>query len=290
MPSGQPFTRLCQLASVGRRAGRADLHMHTTHSDGAYTPAQIIDLARRAGLSAVAITDHDTLAAIDPARALAAGTAVEVVSGVEITTEHEDHELHLLGYFIDLADPPLNEALAWVRRGRVERFREMVDRLRADGVVVAWHAEEVAAGPDSLGRRYLAELLMRAGYVVSVREAFARYLGDGNGYVPPKQRLPIAQAIRLVREAGGVAAWAHPGTRCESQRLAELRDLGLGAVEVDYPEVRQTRQKEIRAWADQLGLAVTGGSDCHGPGRREVGCCGVSDAELEQLRQRCRQR
>jgi 3',5'-nucleoside bisphosphate phosphatase len=290
MPKGVPFTRLCQLASIGPHVGRADLHLHTTHSDGAYTPAQIIDLARRGGLSAVAITDHDTLAAIALARALAAGTGVEIVPGVEISTSHQDRELHLLAYFVEITDPSLNEALAWVCRQRVERFQMMVQRLGASGIVVPWQAGKDPAGPDALGRRYLAELLLRAGQVGSIREAFARYLGDGNRFVAPKQRLPVARAIQIVRDAGGIAAWAHPGTLCDLRSLVELRELGLGAVEVDYPEVRRTRQKQLRDWAAQLGLAVTGGSDCHGPGRREVGCCGVSAAELEQLRSLGRQR
>ncbi len=285
MPSGQPFTRLCQALAQGPLLGRADLHLHTTCSDGTYTPEQLVRLAQRCGLAAIALTDHDTLAGIPPARQAAAGNRLEIIPAVEITTEHNGRELHLLAYFIAEDNPPLNEALAWIRRQRVERFRGMVARLRQASVTVPW--QEGPNTPEALGRRYLAELLVKAGQVGSVREAFARYLKDGSPYLPPRQRLATAEAIQLVRQAGGVACWAHPGPAADWPALVELARLGLGAVEVDYPEVRRSRQQELRHWAEQLKLAVTGGSDCHGPGRREVGCCSISSQELDRLRNRC---
>jgi predicted metal-dependent phosphoesterase TrpH len=281
MPAQQPFTALCQAAGRTRHAGRADLHLHTTFSDGSYSPAEVVDLARRAGLSAVAVTDHDTLGGVAPARAAAAGCAVEVIAGVEITAELHGRELHLLGYFVAPDDLPLNAALAMVRRHRAERFGAMIERLRQCGV----HLDgEAPAAPEALGRRHLAELLVRAGRVRTVREAFTRYLGDNGRAAVPKKRLPAAEALALVRGAGGVAAWAHPPYDCTPDGLAELRALGLGAVEVEYPDVRPSRARQLRQWAAALGLAVTGGSDCHGPGRRAVGACTVSAEELERLR------
>src|SRR4051794_30706786 len=119
MPQRQPFTALCQALVRVPSTGRADLHLHTTHSDGSYTPAQLIDLARRSGLAAVAITDHDTLDGVAPARAAAAGTGVEVVPAVEITAEHRGKELHLLGYFVRTDDAPLQDALRGLREHRV---------------------------------------------------------------------------------------------------------------------------------------------------------------------------
>src|SRR5581483_4026541 len=115
MPARQPFTALCQLAARGRHAGRADLHLHTTHSDGTYTPAQVVDLARRSGLAALAITDHDTLQGVPDARAAAAGSALEVIAGVEISAEYQDGELHLLGYFVRVDDVALRSALQRLR-------------------------------------------------------------------------------------------------------------------------------------------------------------------------------
>jgi predicted metal-dependent phosphoesterase TrpH len=284
MPAGQPFTALCQLAARGPHAGRVDLHVHTTHSDGTYTPAQVVDLARRAGLAAVAVTDHDTLGGVPIACDAATGSGVEIVAGVEITSEYRQRELHLLAYFIALDHAGLMAALADIRRHRVERFREMVERLRGRGVSLEGDEQRVQGSPEALGRRHLAEMLVRARRVSTVREAFQRYLGDRGGVNVPKKRLPVEEALALVREAGGVAAWAHPPYDCTQDNLAELRQHGLGAVEVEYPDFRRSRTLELRGWAKQLDLAVTGGSDCHGPGRRSVGCCTVSADEFARLR------
>jgi predicted metal-dependent phosphoesterase TrpH len=284
MPARQPFTALCRLVSRNPHAGRADLHLHTTHSDGLYTPAQVVELARRSGLSAIALTDHDTLGGIGEARAAAAGSALEVIVGAEITCEYRGKELHLLAYFVR-ADGPLVVALDRLCRHRAERFGEMLGRLRACGV--SFQEEDLGgATPSALGRRYLAELLVRGRHVGSVREAFARYLKDGGRAAVPKLRLPVAEAIALVRGAGGVAGWAHPSYDCTRETLIELRGMGLGAVEAEYPTTRPGRSRELRGWAHELGLAVSGGSDCHGPDqpRRAVGACGVSAAEVEALR------
>lgn len=284
MPARQPFTALCQQLARGRYAGRVDLHVHTTHSDGVYTPEQVVDLARRAGLVAVAITDHDTLGGIAAARTAAAGSSVEIVAGVEITSEYRRRELHLLGYFVALDYLGLTAALDDIRRHRVERFREMIERLRERGVSLEGDEQRVQGSPDALGRRHLAELLVRAQRVSTVREAFQRYLGDRSGVVVPKKRLPVAEAIALVRAACGVAAWAHPPYDCTEEQLSELREFGLGAVEVEYPEFRRSRTLELRDWAERLDLAISGGSDCHGPGRRSVGSCTISADELARLR------
>lgn len=284
MPAGQPFTALCQLAARGPSAGRVDLHVHTTHSDGVYTPAQVVDLARRAGLAALAITDHDTLGGVTVARQAAVGSSVEIVSGVEITSEYRQRELHLLGYFVALDHAGLTTALEDIRRHRVERFREMIERLRGRGVSLEGEEQRVPGAPEALGRRHLAEMLVRARRVANVREAFVRYLGDRGEVAVPKKRLPVAEALALVRDAGGVAAWAHPSYDCTQEQLIELRALGLGAVEVEYPDFRRSRTLELRGWTEQLGLAATGGSDCHGPGRRGVGSCTISAADFARLR------
>lgn len=286
MPRGQPFTLLCQNLARQPHFGRADLHVHTTFSDGLYRPEEIIDLARRCGLGAVAITDHDTLAGVEPTRQAAQGTTIEVISGVEITTEYQGRELHLLGYFVDPNHPELAQALAWVRQQRAERFARMVEGLRAAGVRISWEPEKDRLGPESLGRRYLAELLVREGRVGSVREAFSRYLGDNGRFGFAKRRLPVADALNLIRNAGGVSSWAHPGSRCSWAQLGELSRLGLQAIEVAYPSVKASWQRQLRHWAGQLGLAVTGGSDCHGPGKNTLGSCGVTADELEAIKKR----
>ena len=144
--------------------------------------------------------------------------------------------------------------------------------------------ETLPGNPQTLGRRHLAELLVRQGKAGSIREAFQRWLADGGRGDVPKKRLPVAEALSLVRSAGGVASWAHPpydGTRDD---LAELARLGLGAVEVEYPEFAGSRKTQLRSFARELGLAITGGSDCHGPGKRAIGACTISLDELARLR------
>jgi predicted metal-dependent phosphoesterase TrpH len=289
MPRRQPFTTLCQILA---RSSRADLHVHTTCSDGTYTPAQVVELARRSRLSALAVTDHDTLAGVGPART-AAGSVLEIVTGVEITTEHHGRVVHLLGYFFDPADAALNDALAGLRARRAERFREMVERLRGCGVSLDEEEVRAQANASVPGRRQLATLLVKAGKAGTVREAFGKYLGDFGRATVPAPALPAAEAVAHVRAAGGVAALAHPSYDEDTQQLLlGLREVGLGAVEVDFPACPGGKQRRLRALAAELGLAVTGGSDCHGPEpvRRAVGACGVTPQELEALRGLSRKR
>jgi predicted metal-dependent phosphoesterase TrpH len=284
MPARSPFTYLCQTLARGPKAGRADLHLHTTASDGTYRPEEVVDLARRCGLSAIAITDHDTLAGVAAARK-AAPASLEVIAGVEITAEHLGREVHLLGYFVD-DSAALDAALADVRASRATRYREMIERLRALGVSI--EDETLTVVPDAIGRRHLAEMLVRQGKAGSIREAFQRWLGDHAPAAVAKRRIPVGEAIRLVRGAGGVASWAHPSYDGAKQHLADLAALGLGAVEAEYPDLRRSQADQVRAWAKALGLAITGGSDCHGPGPRGVGACTISDAELDELRNHAR--
>jgi predicted metal-dependent phosphoesterase TrpH len=266
------------------------LHVHTTASDGEYSPTQVVELARRSGLAAVAVTDHDTLDGIGEARAAAAGSRLEVVPGAEITAEHAGQEIHLLGLFVRPDDGPLGAALRRLREHRRGRYWEMADRLKQCGAQLEDAVLREQAARGSLGRRHLAALLVQARRAGSVREAFVRYLGDHGRAAVPKLRLPAAEAVALVRGAGGVAAWAHPTYDGWEQRLRDLHALGLGAVEVEFPNRRPSQSKALRALAAALGLAVTGGSDCHGPGhyRRAIGSFGVTGEELESLRRRLR--
>lgn len=284
MPRRSPFTTLCQTLSRPAQTDRADLHVHSTHSDGLYTPAELIDLACRSGLAALAITDHDTLAAVPEARAAAAGRDLEIVPAVEITADFDGREVHLLAYFVDPSDGSLLAALARLRHARVSRFREMFDKLRAAGVPL--REEDVPVAPlETLGRPHLARLIVQAGRAGSVREAIQRFLLDGSPYVVAKVRLPLAEAVGLVRAAGGVTALAHPWHQITRETLRAMTEVGLTAVEVEYPDFKASRSRQLRDWAAELGLVVSGGSDCHGPGRRPVGSRTVSRAELEALRQ-----
>ena len=291
MPARQPFLDLCRQIAVARsEAHRADLHLHTRHSDGTFTPDEIVRRAAARGLGAIAITDHDSLAGFAPARAAAqtVAPALEVIPGVEITSEYQDRELHLLAYFIRPDDPPLNAALRELRADRTRRFGEMVARLEVAGVALDETAvKRCLEGGESPGRRTLAALLAAEGKAATIDAAFARYLRDGGPVCVPKRRLPVADALALVRGAGGVSSWAHPPDDVTLEQVLELRDLGLNALEAVYPSFAASRRQRLRDLAKAAGLAVSGGSDCHGPSptRRAVGACAVTSAELERLRE-----
>lgn len=259
MPRRQPFTALCRQLAHLARPSRADLHVHSTASDGDYTPSQVVALAKQAGLAAVALTDHDTLAGLP--EAVAAGDGIRVIPGVEITTQFKERELHLLGYFVRLDDAELNAALGEVRASRRERFRAYVKQLNLPDD----RAALVEQSTDSLGRRHVARLLVSFGRAATTDEVFRRHLAPLKGLIPPKHRIPIGDAIRLVHAAGGVASLAHPPPDLSESALAQLNDLGLDAVEADYAWRRSAPRHLLHALAARLGLLTTGGSDCHGP-------------------------
>lgn len=287
MPTGQPFTALCHTLARRRPCvGRADLHVHTTFSDGDHTPAEVVNLAHRAGLAALAITDHDSIEGVAEARSAALGTALEIITGVEISAALEGKDLHLLGYFVREDHPPLRSTLAKLQAHRVERFRDMAQRLRKCGIRLEGPLVESKLAKGCVGRRQLAGLVVQTRQAGSVREVFARYLKEGGPADVPKLRLPVADAIGLVHDAGGVAAWAHPPYDTLQQQGRRLRQLGLDAIEVEYPNRRPATVRSYRAAAVRWGFAVTGGSDYHGPehARRTVGSCTVSDAEMAALR------
>ncbi|MFM7149657.1 MAG: hypothetical protein ACKO23_07420 [Gemmataceae bacterium] len=190
--------------------------------------------------------------------------------------------MHVLAYFICENNKPLIQALDHLRVRREVRFREMVDRLKKQGVTLD---ADFDAGRRVLGRRNLAELLLAQGKVGSIREAFQRYLRDGGVAAVEKTRLPVEQALDLVRKAGGVASLAHPSYHSGmEQDVKELAGFGLGALEVEYPEFTRSQKQSLRELAARYRLAISGGSDCHGPGNREVGSSTISSAELENLR------
>src|SRR6266513_508876 len=178
MPTGQPFTALCHtLARRQPCVGRADLHVHTTFSDGEQTPAEVVNLAHRAGLAALAITDHDSTDGVAEARTAALGTLLEIITGVEISAELDGKDFHLLGYFVREDHPPLLSTLAELRAHRAARFQAMAERLRRCGLHLdEGRVERLAAG--SVGRRHLATLLVETRQAGSVREVFARYLKE----------------------------------------------------------------------------------------------------------------
>lgn len=292
MPRRQPFTKICQqTAQLAAEARRADLHLHSTASDGLYSPTDVVQKAALRGLGAIALTDHDTLAGLP--EALAAATTCrrppEIIAGVEITCLYRGRCIHVLAYFVDPSHEGLRQALAELRRRRRERFEEMLHRLPEFGLVID-ESEQAAClnRGHVLSRLDLARLLCRAGHVTTPAEAFARYLHDDGPIHVPQQGLPIADALNLVRSAGGIASWAHPPLDVDLRQVEELRSLGLAALEAFHPGHTSRHETYLAHLAQLTGLGVTGGSDNHGPtpATRTIGAKAVGLAELNRLRRR----
>jgi len=245
---------------------RVDLHAHTCFSDGAHTPEELVALALGRGLAALAVTDHDTVESLPYARA-AAGVALELVPGIELSSAQQGMDLHILGYYIDPQDDGLRRRLESFRLERLERVREMAARLGALGAPVDVGEVVSLAGHGVVGRPHLAEVLVRAGHADDADDAFRRYLGSRGVAFVPRPAFRPDEAIALVHAAGGVSVLAHPGPGLVDSVVEALVTRGLRGIEAWHPQHSPATVRRYEALAERLGVLVTGGSDFHGPGR-----------------------
>ena len=254
-----------------------DLHCHSTASDGTLSPRDVVRAARDAGLSALALTDHDTVAGVAEATDEARSLGIDFVSGIEISCEYpRPGTMHLLGYGIDLASPTLAALTSTLIRGRDARNARIVALLRRQGVPITLAQVEAVAAGATVGRPHFARVLVALGVVSGVPQAFNLYLGSGGSAFVDKETLSPAQALARVHAAGGVACLAHP-TQLRRATLAQLRAesaslaaLGLDGVEVIHGDHRESLVAELTEIADELGLLKTGGSDFHGSAKPHV--------------------
>jgi len=238
--------------------------------------------ASDAGLSAVALTDHDTLGGLDEAAAAAVRLGVRLVPGVELSAMDGDREVHVLGLHVERSGP-LEDALSTFRDTRVVRAREIVARLNALGVPLTFDAVAAHAGGGAIGRPHLARALIEEGWARDSRDAFDRYLGAGRPAYVPKHRLDMADAIGLIHAAGGLAILAHPGGEGRRETVQRFVALGLDGLEVRHPGHSAEDVARLTALADFFGLAASGGSDWHGAteGPRVLGAMRVPAVWLE---------
>lgn len=246
-----------------------DLHLHSTASDGRYAPGKVMEMAAARGLSAVALTDHDTTAGLAEAEGAATRLGMEFVPGIEMEAEYGHHRLHILGYFIDVANTGLVGALAQMVTNRHARNEEIIARLGQVGVVVEYRAICERHAGAAIGRPHIADELIRQRAVSSFQQAFSRFLGnDAPAYVP-RVAPSGAEVIRIIRGAGGVASLAHPGRIKASSHLElatmvrDLREAGLGAIETSHPDHNEATARFVGELAARFDLLTTGGSDFH---------------------------
>ncbi|MFN3409463.1 MAG: PHP domain-containing protein [Limisphaerales bacterium] len=242
----------------------ADLHLHSTFSDGTFAPEEIVGHGRRLGFAVLALTDHDTLEGCPRMAAACAAAGIECVLGAELTAELGEHELHILGYGLDPENQRLKEALARFQVVRQNRIREMVARLNELGLPLDGDSVFAQANCRAPGRPHVARALVAAGHCGSLDEAFERFLKKHRPAWVPKARMSAREAMELIHAAGGVAVLAHPGLNQCDEVIPELVRAGLDGIECYHTKHGAGTAARYLNFARQYGLLVTGGSDCHG--------------------------
>ena len=269
-------------ADAGRPAF-VDLHTHSTASDGTLAPEGVIEAAERCGLTALALTDHDTIDGVPAAREAGERLGIRVIAGVELSAFQEDNEIHLLALHVTHI-ASLETRLTGLRTGRYTRAQKIVEKLNTLGIPLTLDEVLLQSNGGAVGRPHVARALIARGFVHDFREAFTRYLGTAGSAFVARERLSIEDAISIAHEAGALAIWAHPGDGGRRERLEPLVAAGLDGLEVMHPSHSAEDVKRLQALADFFGLVPSGGSDWHGApdGPRRLGIMNVPVEWLER--------
>lgn len=245
---------------------KADLHVHTTASDGRFSPEEVVEKAAQRGLSVLSITDHDTINGIEPALlAVSRYPGLTLVPGVEVSTDVPDGEIHVLGYFIDYRDRELALKLEQMRDSRINRGRRMVEKLADLGLHIEWERVQSIAGSGSIGRPHVAQALLEKGLVSSAREAFDKYIGRAKPAYVERDKMTPEEVVIILAKSGGLPVLAHPADIPDlEQRITQLQRVGLVGMEVYYSSYNERTVKQLAALASKYNLVATGGSDFHG--------------------------
>jgi len=270
---------------------QADLHLHTNFSDGTYTPEELAEHGKRLGFAVLALTDHDTVDGCERMQTACDERGIEFIPASEITVDIDGHEMHLLSYCLDTANDALLTALRKSQSNRKNRVHEMVAKLNELGVPLKTESVFEIAQCDAPGRPHIGRALVKEGHCNSVDDAFQRYLKIGRPAWVPKPKLSAAEAIRLVHLAGGVAVMAHPGLNRIDQCIPKLVQSGLDGIECFHSRHSTNMSERYLQLADDHGLLVTGGSDCHGmnKGKPLIGSVKIPYLHVEQLKEKARQ-
>ena len=264
----------------------ADLHCHTTASDGLLTPTELISLASKLGLKGIGITDHDTIQGWKEAEEAGEKYQIQILRGIELSTEWRGKEVHVLGYEVDGSSNSLNDKLRYLRQAREQRMLKILNLLEVQGIHICADEVQQFAQGESIGRPHIAHALMERGYVRSIGEGFDRYIGRGAPAFVPRYNLTPEEGIKLVRAAHGVAVLAHPGVQRLEAGIPAWVKAGLQGIEVLHSDHSPEDVKKFRVIAQEYSLLTTGGSDFHGEAIKpgvQLGRWGVSLDVIQQL-------
>jgi len=270
----------------------ADLHLHTNFSDGTYSPEELVAQAARNGLSAMALTDHDTVEGCARTSEACRTAGIEFIVGTELTAEQDENEIHILGYLIDLENPRFRTEISRFQQVRQNRIHEMAARLNAIGISLTAEDVFALANCRSPGRPHVARALVKAGFCSSLDQAFERFLKKNRPAWVPKFKMSAAIAIELIHHAGGVAVMAHPGLNRTDDVIPGMVEAGLDGIECFHTKHSTHMTEHYLELAEQHGLLVTGGSDCHGlsKGKPLIGTIRVPYEYVERLKARAASR
>ena len=264
----------------------ADLHLHTNFSDGTWTPEELVLQAQKSGLACIAVTDNDTVEGCERAATACAAVKMEFIPGAELTAEHEDTELHVLGYFLDTHNKKLLAEIAKFQAVRQNRIHEMVARINELGVPLKPESVFALANCKSPGRPHVARAMAKAGLVKNLDEAFERFLKKGRPAWVPKSKISALDAIELVHHAGGLAVMAHPGLNRTDSIIPAMVAAGLDGIECFHTKHSTAMSERYLEIADKYNLLVTGGSDCHGfsKGKPLIGTVKLPYEHVEKMK------
>lgn len=268
--------------------GKVDLHIHTSNSDGFYSPKEIIEKAKNAKLDIISITDHDNLSGIQEASSLGADAGIEVIPGLEISSDIRDREVHILGYFIDLNSEELERYLSFFREERIKRAVRIVRKLNSLGLPLSFEEVLIHAKHSAIGRPHIAQKMLEKGLVSNYFEAFNKYIGNGCPAYEKKVHISPQSAFKIISDAGGLSFIAHPANMPEDI-LKELIDSGVDGIEVIHPSHGMQQEKFYRGIVNEYFLLESGGSDFHGGKRddeKNFGKYTVQSSSVDAMRKR----
>jgi hypothetical protein len=263
----------------------ADLHLHTQFSDGTFTPEELVLRAQNVGLACIALTDHDTVEGCARAAAACANVKMEFISGAELTAEHEDTEVHILGYFLDTKNPVLLDRIGKFQAVRQNRINEMCAALNRLGIPLKAESVFALANCKSPGRPHVARALVKEKLIGNLDEAFEKYLKKGRPAWVPKTKMSALEGVELIHEAGGLAVMAHPGLNRTDDIIPGLVKAGLDGIECFHTKHSTVMAERYLEIAEKYDLLVTGGSDCHGFSKKQplIGTVKLPYEHIEKL-------